>query len=44
MQLSWNYNYGLAGKALGLDLLRNPDWVAQDPVRVITHCLTVYSK
>uniref|UniRef100_K7LJA7 Glycoside hydrolase family 19 catalytic domain-containing protein n=1 Tax=Glycine max TaxID=3847 RepID=K7LJA7_SOYBN len=25
IQLSWNYNYGPAGKALGFDGLRNPD-------------------
>jgi chitinase len=32
MQLSWNYNYGQAGRALGLDLLGNPDLVATDAV------------
>ncbi len=31
MQLSWNYNYGAAGKALGLDLLSSPEKVASDP-------------
>lgn len=30
MQLSWNYNYGLAGRELGEDLLANPDLVATD--------------
>ncbi|REK77871.1 chitinase [Paenibacillus paeoniae] len=30
IQLSWNYNYGAAGAALGLPLLSNPDLVAQD--------------
>ncbi|WP_269745428.1 chitinase [Paenibacillus sp. P22] len=30
LQLSWNYNYGAAGIALGLPLLNNPDLVAQD--------------
>lgn len=30
IQLSWNYNYGAAGQALGLDLLNNPDLVATD--------------
>ena len=30
MQLSWNYNYGAAGQALGLDLLDNPDLVKSD--------------
>nr|AAC16011.1 basic chitinase [Elaeagnus umbellata] len=32
MQLSWNYNYGQCGRAIGVDLLRNPDLVATDPV------------
>ncbi|BFH14021.1 chitinase [Paenibacillus melissococcoides] len=30
LQLSWNFNYGAAGAALGLPLLTNPDLVAQD--------------
>ncbi|MFH7027717.1 MAG: glycoside hydrolase family 19 protein [Heteroscytonema crispum UTEX LB 1556] len=30
MQLSWNYNYGAAGQALGVDLLNNPDLVKSD--------------
>lgn len=32
MQLSWNYNYGQAGDALGLDLLHEPDLVTRDGV------------
>uniref|UniRef100_A0ACD5W4J2 Uncharacterized protein n=1 Tax=Avena sativa TaxID=4498 RepID=A0ACD5W4J2_AVESA len=32
MQLSWNYNYGPAGKALGFNGLGNPEIVASDPV------------
>ncbi len=32
LQLSWNYNYGQAGEALGLDLLGNPDLVVSDGV------------
>lgn len=32
MQLSWNYNYGLCGRAIGVDLLNNPDLVANDAV------------
>nr|ABK96628.1 unknown [Populus trichocarpa x Populus deltoides] len=32
VQLSWNYNYGQCGKAIGVDLLNNPDLVATDPV------------
>lgn len=31
IQLSWNYNYCIAGQALGLDLWANPDQVAQNP-------------
>lgn len=31
MQLSWNYNYGQCGEALGLDLLADPDRVSSDP-------------
>ncbi|MFZ6818875.1 chitinase [Undibacterium sp. Ji22W] len=30
IQLSWNFNYALAGKALGLDLLNDPDLVSRD--------------
>ncbi|XP_038971430.1 chitinase 1-like [Phoenix dactylifera] len=32
IQISYNYNYGPAGKAIGQDLLNNPDLVATDPV------------
>ncbi|KAA0025616.1 endochitinase-like [Cucumis melo var. makuwa] len=32
IQISYNYNYGQAGRALGLDLINNPDLVATDPV------------
>ncbi len=32
MQLSWNYNYGQAGEALGLDLLSDPDLVTSSGV------------
>ncbi|MED6149805.1 Chitinase 10 [Stylosanthes scabra] len=32
IQLSWNYNYGPAGKALGFDGLRNPEIVANNSV------------
>ncbi|UXY17325.1 chitinase [Chitiniphilus purpureus] len=31
IQLSWNFNYGAAGAALGLPLLADPDLVARDP-------------
>nr|QIJ55475.1 endochitinase CH5B [Cajanus platycarpus] len=32
IQISWNYNYGQCGKAIGVDLLNNPDLVATDAV------------
>ncbi|KAL6222192.1 hypothetical protein ACLB2K_005584 [Fragaria x ananassa] len=32
IQLTHNYNYGPAGKAIGVDLINNPDLVATDPV------------
>ncbi|KAL7207059.1 hypothetical protein ACSBR2_019705 [Camellia fascicularis] len=32
IQISFNYNYGPAGSAIGVDLLNNPDLVATDPV------------
>lgn len=31
IQISYNYNYGPAGQAIGSDLLNNPDLVATDP-------------
>nr|CBJ55936.1 pathogenesis related gene 3 [Bupleurum kaoi] len=31
IQISYNYNYGPAGQAIGSDLLGNPDLVASDP-------------
>ncbi|KAF8405503.1 hypothetical protein HHK36_010410 [Tetracentron sinense] len=31
VQISYNYNYGPAGRAIGVDLLNNPDLVATDP-------------
>lgn len=31
LQLSWNYNYGEAGRDLELDLLNSPETVANDP-------------
>ncbi|SDP04904.1 Predicted chitinase [Lentzea jiangxiensis] len=30
IQLSWNFNYYTAGNALGLNLLENPQWVAEN--------------
>jgi chitinase len=32
LQISWNYNYGPAGREIGFNGLGNPDMVAQDPV------------
>lgn len=32
LQLSWNYNYGPAGKSIGFDGLNDPDAVARSPV------------
>ncbi|KAJ9542912.1 hypothetical protein OSB04_029418 [Centaurea solstitialis] len=31
IQLSWNYNYGPAGRSIGFDGLNNPEIVATDP-------------
>ena len=31
MQITYNYNYGPVGRAIGADLLANPDLVATDP-------------
>ncbi|KAA8535943.1 hypothetical protein F0562_028421 [Nyssa sinensis] len=31
IQISYNYNYGPAGRAIGVDLLNKPDLVATDP-------------
>eukprot|EP00252_Welwitschia_mirabilis_P025563 TRINITY_DN8035_c0_g1_i1.p1 TRINITY_DN8035_c0_g1~~TRINITY_DN8035_c0_g1_i1.p1 ORF type:complete len:232 (+),score=-3.72 TRINITY_DN8035_c0_g1_i1:84-779(+) len=31
LQLSWNYNYGLAGRDLSFDGLKNPELVASNP-------------
>ncbi|TVU19303.1 hypothetical protein EJB05_35444, partial [Eragrostis curvula] len=42
MHLSYNYNYGLAGQAIGADLLRNPDLVATDPVVAFKTALWVW--
>nr|AHX74093.1 putative chitodextrinase [Eucommia ulmoides] len=32
MQISFNYNYGPCGRAIGADLLNNPDLVITDPI------------
>ncbi|GJN07250.1 hypothetical protein PR202_ga25068 [Eleusine coracana subsp. coracana] len=32
LQLEWDFNYKAAGKALGVDLVSNPDLVSTDPV------------
>ncbi|XP_039124019.1 endochitinase EP3-like [Dioscorea cayenensis subsp. rotundata] len=32
LQLTWNYNYGLAGQKLGFDGLNSPELISQDPV------------
>lgn len=32
LQISWNYNYGPAGEALGIDILKRPFLVSLDPV------------
>ncbi|OWM66494.1 basic endochitinase-like [Punica granatum] len=32
IQITYNYNYGPAGRAIGYNLLQNPDAVATDPV------------
>lgn len=32
LKLTWNYNYGAAGRAVGFDGLRNPEIVGVNPV------------
>lgn len=32
IQISWNYNYGAAGKAIGFDGINSPEKVANDPI------------
>ncbi|KAL4578668.1 hypothetical protein LXL04_014797 [Taraxacum kok-saghyz] len=32
IQISWNYNYGPAGRSIGFDGINNPETVATDPV------------
>ncbi|KAK9141251.1 hypothetical protein Scep_010932 [Stephania cephalantha] len=32
IQLAFSFNYGIAGKSIGLDLLRSPETVGNDPV------------
>lgn len=32
LQISWNYNYGAAGQSIGIDILNNPETVANDSV------------
>lgn len=39
IQLSWNYNYGQAGDALGVDILGNPDLVKDDSTLAIQTAL-----
>ncbi|KAG6549954.1 hypothetical protein Mapa_008465 [Marchantia paleacea] len=39
LQLSWNFNYGPAGKALKAEILANPDLVAQDAVLAFSSAL-----
>ena len=41
IQLSWNYNYGQAGDALGVDLLADPDQVSTDPELAIATAVVV---
>ncbi len=39
LQLSWNYNYGTAGRALGLSLLTSPELVVQSSVNAFNAAL-----
>ncbi|KAK7392175.1 hypothetical protein VNO78_20605 [Psophocarpus tetragonolobus] len=41
IQLSWNYNYGPAGKALGFDGLRNPNVVSNNSLIAFKTALCV---
>ncbi|PAN38856.1 hypothetical protein PAHAL_7G202600 [Panicum hallii] len=44
LQISWNYNYGPAGRDIGFDGLGNPDRVAQDPVIAFKTALWFWMK
>ncbi|KAK4278158.1 hypothetical protein QN277_016044 [Acacia crassicarpa] len=44
IQLTWNYNYGQCGKAIGADLLKNPDLVATNPVTSFKTALWFWMK
>ena len=44
LQISWNYNYGPAGKVIGFDGLGNPDKVAQNPVISFKPVVLVWSR
>lgn len=44
LQLTWNYNYGAAGRAIGFDGLRYPETVARDPVVAFKTALWFWMK
>lgn len=44
LQLTWNYNYGLAGDDLGAPMLVNPDWVLETGTNAFRTALWFWMK
>ncbi|KAL0720571.1 hypothetical protein Bca4012_035170 [Brassica carinata] len=44
IQITWNYNYGAAGRFLGLPLLEDPDMVARSPTVAFKFAMWFWNK